>query len=586
MNRLELIKKAKEKVDEIIAERRLEAEEEAADEDAAELALRLQMHDGLVDAIEKNYVSPEAYAEVFREAAKNIQVSVPPITVPEVKLPPINVPEARVKVEVPPIKIPPIKVPKPEVTVNVPPQPAPVVKVDAPVVNFPESMEVGLSSITKDTPLPVISVDPKGNFVSPVGGNGGPRHVKATLEAGSATIGTVLVQSANTPSADAFGRWRTSGVGNRLDIEFNYDGLEGISDVVTGATGTTTFNTNARQHTLLQTATTTGDYVGIYSHDIPYTPGNSQLIAITGVLNLAALSGGVAQIFLRSKKTGTVDETVINQADWNDPVLDVDWSKSQIFEMDFQSLKVGRIRFYLNRAGEAIQVHEILNDNIYNTGYWQLAAHPIYWRLYNDATYTYMEIGYGDTDNAIGFRYRIAKTTSATMAAICGTVKSEGGAALFDMPGFNRTIDMGTATKLISTELKPLISIRPKSTFNSLPNKILMIPIDYTAQTNNSIRLVVVHNATLSVASWTDVDTNESGMEYDITATHYTGGHIINADYVSTTKNATLSNLGIMGRELMWVRRGPETGVMTLAAIKTGATDADVLAGIRWREIR
>lgn len=394
------------------------------------------------------------------------------------------------------------------------------------------------------------------------------------------------VATTNSPAVDSFGRLRTSGVGNRLDIEFNYDGNEDIADSVVGDAGTVTHNANARHNVLAVVGTTTTAHAAIYTYDVPYTPGNSQLIAITGALDFAGLGSGTAQIFIRTSVSGSAVTTAIDQADWVDPVSDIDWTNTQIFEMDFQSLKVGRIRFYLNRNGQTTQVHEIFNDNIRNTSYWQLASHPAYWRIYNDATYTYMELGYGDTNNAIGFRYYIAKNASATMTALCATVKSEGGDSLFNLPGYNRSADRGVTKKTVSTTLVPLISIKPNTTLNSITNKALVVPIDYSVETDNPIRLVVSHNATLTGASWTAVDATESVMLYDVTAGTITAGHIVNSDYVATSRNANTSATNLMGRALLWVRRGTETGSLTLSAVRTGSIDANVLASVRWREIR
>lgn len=394
------------------------------------------------------------------------------------------------------------------------------------------------------------------------------------------------VATTNSPAVDSFGRLRTSEVGNRMDIEFIYNGQEDIADEVVGDAGTVTHNANARHNVLAVVGTTTTANAAIYTYDVPYTPGNSQLIALTSALDFAGLGSGTAQIFVRTSISGSAVTTAIDQADWVDPVSDIDWTKTQIFEMDFQSLKVGRIRFYLNRNGQTTQVHEIFNDNIRNTGYWQVPSHPVYWRIYNDATYTYMEVGYGDTNNAIGFRYYIAKNASATMTAICATVKSEGGKDLFDMPGFNRSADRGVTKKVISTTVVPLISIKPNTTLNSLPNKSLVVPIDYSVETDNPIRLVVFHNPTLTGASWTAVDATESVMLYDVTAGTVTAGHILSSDYVATSRNANTSTNNLMGRALLWLRRGTETGILTLAAVRTGSVDANVLASIRWREIR
>ena len=115
------------------------------------------------------------------------------------------------------------------------------------------------------------------------------------------------------------------------------------------------------------------------------------------------------------------------QSQWTALTSGMNWQYSQIFQLDFQSLKVGRIRFNIIQGGIPINVYEVTNDNIRNSGYWQRPTLPIFWRVYNDATYSYTEIGYGSENNAIGFRFKVAKNASHTAKAICSTVKSEGG---------------------------------------------------------------------------------------------------------------------------------------------------------------
>lgn len=423
---------------------------------------------------------------------------------------------------------------------------------------------------------------------------GGQLATRAIDDEGNATPpmdvperpGYQVVRYGDSPSLGAFGRLRTGEPGNRLDVEFIYDKQEEVFDEVVNGAGTVTHNSNSRDLTLAVVATGTGDNAAMYSYDIPYTPGCSQLIDMTGVFDLAAIGGGTPQIFVRSKVSGSVIETVIDQDNWDFPNADIDWAFSHIVVIDFQSLKVGRIRFNLNRGGVNQLLHEVTNDNVRNVGYWQLPAQPVYWRIYNDATYTYMEMGYGDTDNGIGIRYRIAKNALATMKAICATVKSEGGDAIFDIEGYNRTANMGATPTTVSTTLIPLISIRPKSTFNSIPNKSLAVPIDFTIQTDNPILVVLLHNNTLVGASWVDVDTVESAQEYDISASAAADGHDILSEYVSTTKNRTGGSRGFLGKTLLWNRRGSESGILTLCAIRTTNTDASVLASLNFGEIR
>lgn len=186
MDRIELLKKAKEKVDALVAEKNRAESEDVADVKATEMAIEMQKHDALVSAIEANYISPETMADAFQEAIQKINITVPEITIPELKIPEIKVPEAKVTVNIPEIKLPTINVPEPRVTVNVP-----EVKIPAfPSIQMPESMEihgdVGLFGYGFDNPLPVQLRDAKGNPIdfSTMGGGsvsgGGGRFVKIT----------------------------------------------------------------------------------------------------------------------------------------------------------------------------------------------------------------------------------------------------------------------------------------------------------------------------------------------------------------------------------------------------------------------
>ena len=245
--------------------------------------------------------------------------------------------------------------------------------------------------------------------------------VKPSLSSVAVNVATEVRDSVHYPvylsppeSYDAFGRLRTAGVGNRLDVEFLYNKQPDFFDEVTN-NGTVTHNANTRDLTFSLSDANNGSYAWMSSHPVPYTPGNSQLIDITGVLDLAGIGGGTAQFFLRSKISGSVVETVTDQADWDALTSGVDWTTAHIFAIDFQSLKVGKIRFAMNSAGRTYVVGSIANDNLRDSGYWQLATLPAYYKLYNDATYTYMELGYGNEENAVGFRYRITANASATM---------------------------------------------------------------------------------------------------------------------------------------------------------------------------
>lgn len=396
------------------------------------------------------------------------------------------------------------------------------------------------------------------------------------------------VQFGDGPNLDAFGLVRTTGKpGERYNVEFIYDKQPELVDEVTAGSGSATHSANSRDVTLAVGDATASDSAALYGYDVPYTPGSSQLLEITGTLDGAAIGGGTAQLFIRSKTSGSVVETAYDQADWNiDTVGNVDWSTSQIFAIDLQSLKVGRVRFALVRSGRPTPIHAITNDNIRATGYWQTASLPPAWRIYNDATYTYAEMAYGDADNAVGIRYRLPVNASAEMRAICVTVKSEGGVELFSMPGFNRSADNGVAAKTVSTTLVPVLSIRPAATINSIANRGLYIPNGFSIQTNNPIRYVILYRPTLTGASFAAVDATYSGMEADTSATAVSGGIVVASGYVATDRNSATGQSGLLGRTLMRLTRTGTPDIMTLAAIRTSSSDGATLAEIGWREIR
>jgi len=398
------------------------------------------------------------------------------------------------------------------------------------------------------------------------------------------------IELTDSLSSSAFGRLRTAEEGNRVDVEFTYDKQKNLTDEVTVGTGTVSFNSNSRDLSLSIGGVGITSSAGIYTYPAPYTPGNSQEVDITGVLDMAGIGGGVAEFFLRSSVSGVpVDLKIIPSTEWGnqDIVKNIDWKKSHILAMDFQSLKVGRIRYGLNIGGVTIPLASIVNDNKYNTGFWQYPQQPAFWNIYNSGSETIMEMGYGDDDNAIGLRYRIPINAGAIMKAICATVKSEGGLDIKDIEGLNRGGTMGATTKTVSTSLVPLISIRPKSTFQSYKNRGIALPKNYSIHTDNPISLILLHDVTLTGSpSWFDVDTTYSMMEYDISASGYSNGCIVFADYVGTSKNRGISSKNLLGKTILWNRRGTETGILTLAAMKTGTSDAKVAVGFNWGEIR
>lgn len=393
-------------------------------------------------------------------------------------------------------------------------------------------------------------------------------------------------------SVDAFGRVRTADTGQRLDVEFIYDKQVEFFDEVTTGAGTVTHNANTRDLTLAVGSATNGDEAAMYSHPVPYTPGNSQLVEMTGVLNAGALAVDNVTLFKRTSISGSMSETLYAQTGW-DAFTDtgmgqLPWQNSFIFGMDFQSLKVGLIRFFLNVGGENVIIKTVPNDFIRDSGYWQLPSLPVYYRIYNTAANTIMEMGYGDESNAIGIRFTAMLDAGAEMRAICCTVKSEGGKHLSDLDGLPRTVNNGLSGKSVASAQKvPLVSLRTRALFQSVPNMGLIVPKGISIATDQDIRVEIIVNGVLSGAVWGNVDVTNSIAEYDTTASLVAPGIVIASFYLRASGAIRPADLQrVLSKTVLWERlMANPVGFFTISA-QALSTTATVNCAVDWIEIR
>lgn len=241
----------------------------------------------------------------------------------------------------------------------------------------------------------------------------------------ASAVPTSFSDSANF---DAFSRLRTSPPNVIFDSTLEYGIPEDWVQTVTGA-ATITYLPNERSADLTvasgETARTRT------KNHFRYTPGQSMLFFMTGVMGQSANTtrsigyfddenglgfrhnGTTAGIFKRSFTSGSAVDTFVAQADWNIDKLDgtgpsgvtVDWTKTQIFVIDFQWLGVGRIRYGLDLDGQIRLVHETFHAN-------------------NETT-VYM------TNANLHMTYEIISTTgTGTLKHICCCLMTEGGTSV------------------------------------------------------------------------------------------------------------------------------------------------------------
>ena len=125
------------------------------------------------------------------------------------------------------------------------------------------------------------------------------------------------------------------------------------------------------------------------------------------------------------------------------------------------------------------------------------------------------------------------------MRFICCAVVSEGGidsAALF---GYD-FVAVNSADVSVTTSATHMLSIRPKTTFNSITNRIKLLPtgIDFiiTSSGSHIVFWELVVGQTLTSATAADVNTNYSGTEV------LTGGTMSGSPIVIDSGYATSSN--------------------------------------------
>lgn len=410
------------------------------------------------------------------------------------------------------------------------------------IINFVTTDTVGLSNITirKEikTKSQIVGLKPDGtivDFKATANGNfkvsleelendisvNSNTQLKVTpydstgLELGTVTNPT-NIQLPSTAS-DAFGRQRISQAVDLINNKNTYD-VNGIifkEKIVGGST--ITYNANESSKSL-NTTTASGDRAVRQSPHAPYVPSKSQVIFMTGVIGEDPIANSVRRIgyfddenglffemdgttmyvVRRTYVTGSAVDNRVEQSSWNVDAMDgngpsgitIDWSKTQIFEIDFQWLGVGRVRFALNVDGITYILHEIYNANNLAEVYMSNPTLPIRYEILNTGT----------------------TASSSTLTEICSSVSTEGA---FGVEGRGYAQESGLITA--DTTKTPLMAIRLKNSFTSKKNwfDCLLESLEFFAASETTFFYIEkVINPTIT-ATWTSVNTY-SAVEYAV----------------------------------------------------------------------
>lgn len=400
---------------------------------------------------------------------------------------------------------------------------------------------------------------------------------------------------------DAFGRLRISTPLTLFDSQHRYQDNSKWS-TANSASCNTVYQVN-HSAVDLNVGTTANTYVYRETTKVfAYQPGKSLLILNTFAMNTPKTNlrqrvgyfssqngvflendGTGNYLVLRSYANGSVVDTRVAQADWNVDIFDgngyssqgssaehatgLDVSKTNILWIDIEWLGVGDVRCGFVVDGKLIPAHVFHNDNLRTAPYMTTACLPV--------------------------RYEIENTgitaSNSTLKQICTSVISEGGYELF---GKQHAIGrpLGSPKDLTTAAtFYPIVSIRLKA--DRLDAIVIPKKVTFMGVTNNTnYRYKVVVGPTLDAnASWVNATSDGySSVEYDFSATGYTGGRDVLIGYtsVSSGDKAAVSAFedGLFRFQLE--RNSFTNNAVVFSLVATGAANGDdALGAIEWEEI-
>jgi hypothetical protein len=394
---------------------------------------------------------------------------------------------------------------------------------------------------------------------------------------------------------DAFGRLRVSNPTTLFASTQQYtsDTLH-VENYTAGAA--TAVYTQANRSTFLSTAAATSGNRALRQTKVywTYQPGKSQLVLITGTLRKGAAPTGGSyagigyyddnnglyfrddvnglSLVRRSSVSGSVVETIVPRSQWLDPMdgtgpsrLVFDPTKEQIFIIDLQWLGVGRVRFALGIGGSIVPIYAFNHANTTTAVYMQTASLPV--------------------------RYEVNNVTTGSVTqveAICLSIQSEGGVS--NEGGYTFECDNVGTGKVVaaSSPLTPIMTLRCQDTWQGITFRGHISPITLNMLALTSpIYWEWVWNATLTGATFNPVSSANSGAEFDVAATAYTGGIALSSGYLAAAgsgSNAVGANSVGAPERLILARTYANTrDTLTLAARGIGGS-ATVYAALNYEE--
>ncbi len=412
------------------------------------------------------------------------------------------------------------------------------------------------------------------------------------LEVTTASGNTVYIQPATT-AGDAFGRLRTSSPLTLFDSSHRYRD-NGLWSTATGVGSTYVFSSGEGLINLNLT-TASGAYVTRETTKVcSYQPGKSlqvmnTFVMASGKANLRQrvgyfgaangvyleVSGTATPSFVeRNSISGSVAETRVSQANWNEDRLDgsgpsgftLDITKAQISWFDIEWLGLGTVRAGFVINGRLIHCHSFHHANLITSTYMTTASLPLRYEIINlDTT-----------------------ASSSSLKQVCSTVLSEGG---YELRGAQSTVGIPVASPYDLTNAStfyPVISIRLKSTF--LDAVVILTALSIMGITNNaSYNWKVVIGGTTTGGTWVSAG-DDSAVEYNITGTSFTQGTgrgLASGFAQGSTQGSSVIDILKEALFKSQLERNGLTSTALELTLTCASEDAgaDILASMDWEEV-
>lgn len=286
-------------------------------------------------------------------------------------------------------------------------------------------------------------------------------------------------------------------------------------------------------------------------------------------------------ILRRTSTSGSPVDNVIRQSDWNLDRLDgtgrskilLDPASDNIFIIDFQWLGAGRVRWGFDFSGHITYCHQLQWANTESVSFMRTANLPFRVEIEN--------IDVADSEATFDFN--------------CVALNSGGGSE--PSPLIRSTSNdeaSGGAMPLrnvrSSNEPLPVISIRPRTTFNGLINRGQVRPALFQIVSQDApVAYAVILNGILTGAAFADVNTADSIVQADVSATAITGGITLQSGYLGA--GAGMQVMEVLTLELEDIVlsnniSGDETEILSLIISLTDGVPSDCAGAFTWKELR